>query len=373
MSEYRFDIAIIGGGVAACAAALSLGDTGLSTVLVAPALDGADCIGEFLSSSANALLRELGVAESFAAGPHRPAHVTYAAWGISLLAQRHSIGLPDGPGHVLNRTAFLRMLRQAASRSGTTEVCGTLDDFTREAGIWSLRLSEGTSLTSRFVLDCSGRAAVLGRRVATLYRSDRLVAASAFLQQQDQTVDPTPATMIEAVPHGWWYASLLPDKRMAVALFGDPDTLPHNLSHERAAFSQAISKTENLNKWIQSAGFAVDSPARVMSAGTTRLESAAGKTWAAAGDAAVAFDPLSSHGLTSALWGGRQAALAAAAALAGNDVPLAHYAETVHVAIERFLIEQRAVYSLEQRWSSQPFWQRRMLRDRCIWIAASKS
>ncbi len=110
-------------------------------MLVAPALDEADRIGEFLSSSANALLRELGVAESFAAGPHRPAHATYAAWGTALLAQRHSIGLPDGPGHVLDRMAFLRMLRQAAARSSVTEIGDTVIGDTvagRRQRVWRL-------------------------------------------------------------------------------------------------------------------------------------------------------------------------------------------------------------------------------------------
>jgi len=89
------------------------------------------------------------------------------------------------------------------------------------------------------------------------------------------------------------------------------------------------------------------------------MEPAAGKAWAAAGDAAAAFDPLSSYGLTTALWSGHQAALAAAAALASDDAPLAQYAAGLRSAVGRFLAEQRAVHALERRWPSLPFWQRR--------------
>ncbi|MEI9979396.1 MAG: glycine oxidase maturase GoxB [Edaphobacter sp.] len=366
MSDRFFDVAIIGGSVAAAAAALTLAATSRSVVLIAPALDETDRIGEFLSPAANALLSELGLAEAFASGPHRPAHATYAAWGSVLLAQRNSIGLPDGPGHILDRAAFLRMLRQAAARSGATEIRGNLADVSYDADLWSLRLRGGEALAARFVLDCSGRAAVVGRRFATRYRSDRLIAVSAFLHQQDNDVEPTPATIIEAVPQGWWYASLLPDRRLAIALFGDPDTLPRSLSRDSAAFSCAIAETQNLKRWIESAGFAISARSRVASAGTTWLEPVADKVWAAAGDAATAFDPLSSHGLTTALWSGRQAALAAAAALAGNDTLLAHYAAAVRASISRFLVEQRAVYALERRWPSLPFWSRRNSLERNV-------
>ncbi len=367
MSDRVFDLAIAGGGIAAAAAALTWAATGRSAVRIAPPADEGDQIGEGLSPAALPLLRDLGLAETFAAGPHRPAHATYAAWGSALLAQHNAIGVPQGPGYVLDRAGFLRMLRAAASRRGATEIPGTLADAAWRDNAWSLRLSDGGSVIARFLLDCTGRAAVVARQLASHHRGDRLVAASAFLRQYDSGVEATPATLIEAVPHGWWYASLLPDQRLAVALFGDPDTLPRELSRDITAFSQALADTRHLSRWIDSAGFAPVDPPRLASAGTTWLAPAAGTTWAAAGDAAAAVDPLSSHGLTTALWTGRQAALAAAAALAGNDAPLADYAATLRTAIGRFRTEQRAVYAQERRWPSLPFWQRRHTPARAGW------
>jgi flavin-dependent dehydrogenase len=89
------------------------------------------------------------------------------------------------------------------------------------------------------------------------------------------------------------------------------------------------------------------------------MEPAAGPGWAAAGDAAAAFDPLSSHGLTTALWGGRHAALAAAACLAGDPEPVARYAATLRDAMSAFLRQRGSVYAHERRWPDRPFWQRR--------------
>jgi hypothetical protein len=209
------------------------------------------------------------------------------------------------------------------------------------------------------VLDCRGRPAVIGRALARRHRYDRLVAASAFLYLRGDDVEPTPATLIEAVPEGWWYASLLPDRRLVVALFGDSDTLPRGLTRDLATWRTCLAATTFVMRWIESADFENGVLPRLASAATTWLDPVAGEGWAAAGDAAAAFDPLSSHGLTTALWSGRRAALAAVSALGGDCTPLTLYATTIRDAVQSFAVQRQAVYASEGRWTSQPFWQRR--------------
>lgn len=347
------DIAIIGAGIAGCAAALALADSGLSVVSIAPPRDDRDRIGEFLSPAGNAILRDLGLAETFAAGPHREANATYASWGSELLAPRNAIVHVEGSGHVLDRSAFERMLRDAV---GCAAVEASVTDAAFDDGRWSLLLSDGSTLTARFVLDCSGRASVLGKR----RRVDRLVAAYGFLRQYDNDVEPTPATLIEAVASGWWYASLLPDRRLSLAFFADPDTMPRRISHDVSVWIGHIEQTRFIRQWLESACYRIETPPVLTSAGTTWMDPPAGPRWTAAGDSAAAFDPLSSHGLTSALWSGRRAALAAAADLGGDPEPLARYAATVQGAVKDFLTQRRGVYAAEHRWLEQPFWRRRI-------------
>lgn len=120
-----------------------------------------------------------------------------------------------------------------------------------------------------------------------------------------------------------------------------------------------MAGTEWVGRWLGSAGYAPDRPPQLASAGTVWLDRAAGEGWAAAGDAAAALDPLSSHGLTSALWGGRRASQAALAMLAGDPAPLARYAGTVDAAVRNVLVQRRAVYAEARRFADQPFWRRR--------------
>jgi len=316
-----------------------LAGRGLSVTLVARADEHRDRPGESLSPAANGLLAELGVADAFAAGPHRQSNATFSAWGSPLLAQRNSVTQLDGVGHVIDRTAFERMLTDAVARTAIPV--------------------QSDIPPARFIIDCSGRAAVVGRRFAARRRVDRLLAACAFLPQREPNVEPTQATLIETVPEGWWYASLVPDGRLALALFADHDTMPRHIGRDGTVWRAAIGRTQYIEQWIDSACFDADTPVRLAGAGTSWLDPVYGYDWIAAGDAAASFDPLSSHGITSALWTGRKAALAAAAALRGDDTPLKAYGTTMQQVVEDFLRQRRAIYGRERRFSDHPFWRRR--------------
>ena len=356
------DIAVIGGGIAGAAAALTVAAAGGSTLLIGPAGPPGDRPGEFLSPAANPLLAELGLTERIRSGPHRVANATYAAWAAPVLAQRNAITHTEGPGRVLDRLAFERALCDAAAAAGVPRLATALSVAERNGCGWRLTLADGTTRTARFLVDASGRAAVVARRFARRHRADRLVAAWAFLTQRDEGVEPTPATLIEAAAEGWWYATLLPDRRMGLAFFSDPDRLPRGLSRDPGRWRALVEVTDWVARWLDSAGYRVEEPPRLASAGTGWLDRAAGDGWAAAGDAAAAFDPLSSHGLTSALWGGRRAAQAALASLAGDGGPLDRYATTLDEAVQQFLGQRRAVYGEVRRFADHPFWQRRIGR-----------
>jgi flavin-dependent dehydrogenase len=83
-----------------------------------------------------------------------------------------------------------------------------------------------------------------------------------------------------------------------------------------------------------------------------------GPDWLATGDAACAFDPLASAGITKAVHHGRLAGEAAVAWLAGT--PPEAYAATVDREWEAFLAGRRAHYAAVERFRSAPFWARRV-------------
>jgi len=82
----------------------------------------------------------------------------------------------------------------------------------------------------------------------------------------------------------------------------------------------------------------------------------------AAGDAAVAHDPLTSYGITAALGWGLYAGVAAADFLGGRREVLLDYARLVDRAFAQYLILHHDRYLVERRWPDSVFWRRRQRR-----------
>lgn len=263
------------------------------------------------------------------------------------------------PGWHLDRPRFESDLWIAANRTNATHLPHKLSQISRSEPNWSLRLSNGECVEARFVLDCSGRSAVVARQFSSRVKEDQLVAAFSFLVQNQKEVEPTPGILTESAVDGWWYSSLLPDGRLVVAYFTDADLLPKRLTANLSAWDRLIEQTVFTNRRIQSAGYTADAVPAITNSSTAYCQPVFGKQWCAAGDAALSLDPLSSHGMTTALWSGRRAALAIDAFLAGDSEPLEQYAEGMDFGLKRYLSEKRSVYSSEQRFAERPFWSRR--------------
>ena len=79
--EVEVDVAVVGGGPAGCAAAISLARLGRRVALLERTSYGAARVGETLPPAVQPLLRELGVWERFLADGHAPAPGLVVRWG----------------------------------------------------------------------------------------------------------------------------------------------------------------------------------------------------------------------------------------------------------------------------------------------------
>lgn len=357
-------VAVIGGGIAGAAATISLAQSGLRPLwLAAPDDPQRIAVGESLSPAARPMLQSLGLGKILGCPPHRPSNTIFMSWGGRLTERSASVHL-EGSGWVLDRRHFEHDLgAEAATRAELVRTVVQRAEPNLKG--WRLLLQGGEERSAAFMIDATGRAARFARGLATRRRIDRQVAVTAMLEQESDAVQPTPATLIEAVAAGWWYAALLPSGRLSLAFFTDPDLLPRSLSRDAGAFRAIWEKTHYVRRWIGEAGFVLSSPPHLASAATLRMDTAAGvisagSAWAAAGDAAAGFDPLSSHGMTTALWTGIHAGRAAARWLAGDREPLMAYARAVQGGFDDFLSQRTAIYACEARYADAPFWKRRM-------------
>ncbi|MBM2809773.1 MAG: hypothetical protein HW416_532 [Chloroflexi bacterium] len=364
LSARDFAAVIVGGGVAGAATALALARKGLPTLVVERNGDQGDRFGESLAPSVNPLIERLGLREAFLATDPLPCYGNRSAWGSDRLDHRDFIRDPYGHGWHVDRPRFDAMLIDAARLAGAhVALRSTVVAASRlENGSWPLTL-EGPdgprSVTARVVVDASGRASFFARgQGARRLFEDHLVAAVAILEPEGPPIlDST--TLIEACRDGWWYSALLPDGCLATAYLTDPDLLAATQCGTSAGWEAALAETTYTRLRIAKHAYGLAQPPRVVAAGSAFLDGAAGPGWLAVGDAAASFDPLSSHGIASALSTGLRAAASVRAYVDGARDAFQPFAVGVTRSFARYQFMRQAYYAEERRWSDAPFWRRR--------------
>jgi flavin-dependent dehydrogenase len=328
----RVPVAIVGGGPAASAAALSLARRGIASTIIERGDDRGDKPGESLPSSARPLLQALGISP----GDHLPSTGNRSVWGGDAIDDMPSIFSPYGNGWHLDRRRFERALAARAVAAGATRRSGTrVASIARNGKTWSLQLNDGTAVDCAFLIDATGRASSLSRRLgARRVHHDRLIATVAFFERGQCDA----STLVEAAEDGWWYSAPLPDSRLAVMLVSDTP---------RPWEPAPLTRTR-----IDEGGYSITAPPWRVDAGSARLDRAGGDGWLAIGDAAMSFDPISSHGLLTALSTG----------LAAGETSLEDYAAFLDTTWRAYARMREACYASEQRWADAPFWRRRLLR-----------
>lgn len=358
------DVAILGGGPAGYAAALTLRrHAPQRSILAIPGSRGAqEKIGETLPPGSHRTLRALGLWEAFLSTRPLAAHGTCSAWGSEQMEANEFIFHPDRQGWHIDRVTFDAMLAAEAARSGiATSELTTFLAAQRTTGGWNLTLRDNAqTLVARCVIDATGRAAQFAGRLGLRRRSDdQLVAVAVSYRLPEQMPLRDTYAAIEARPEGWWYSSLQPDGRLTVACFTDADLALALQLKDPAAWQAQAARTRHTFARL-AAGQAEHAP-RLRLADTVILAQVAGEDWLAAGDAASTFDPLSSQGILKALRQGQLAAYATIDHLRGDPESLPKYAALLRREYDEFLTAKREHYGRETRWPEAPFWKRRRI------------
>jgi flavin-dependent dehydrogenase len=360
--EAEVDVTVIGGGPAGAAAALTLlRYTSLHVALIERTRFEEARLGEALPPGVAPLLTYLDAGRVLDASTHLQARGTAASWGSPDVVSRDFLFAGRGKGWHLDRGQFDRSLASLVGERGGEAMLGTiLVSDTRVAGRWRLRLRNAAGVcdvSTRFVIDASGRRAAFARRRGARRTIDdplfgvvgRLSSSSA------QTFDSQ--ILVESCPAGWWYSALVPGDCMVAVLMTDAATIRRHRLHTPNGWLEHLDLTDHTRQ--RTADRVLAERPFVCPAFSQILNPMAGDGWIAAGDAAVGFDPLSSMGIGYALSSGIHAARAAADALEGSDARLREYAGHVRAHYDAYWTRRCKYYALERRWLDAPFWTRR--------------
>jgi 2-polyprenyl-6-methoxyphenol hydroxylase-like FAD-dependent oxidoreductase len=358
------DVAIIGGGPAGIAAALTLLRYTKHRVTV---IEGTHYqsprVGEMVSSAVFPLLDYLGVGQKLASGYRMESFSYAAAWGGPQVTVRDFMMTGRGTGWCLDRQQFDAALAEYVPEEGGTLL---LDTWLRSAsfqdGVWHLRLNGNSALSSlvaEHVIDATGRRAAFARYAgAQRKQHDGMVGVVGYFSRGYGEFPQL--SLVEAVCDGWWYSAVLPGRRVVAAFMTDIENLR---SYKLAVPVKFCSK---LSCAVQTAARLEDAALQdrpfIFPAQSQVLEPCIGTGWVAAGDAASAFDPLSSLGIGHAFASGIQAARIVDQRIRGTEELALQFQNDVKQNVDQYILQRRMLYALENRWPGSQFWaQRKMI------------
>ncbi len=261
---------------------------------------------------------------------------------------------------VVDRGAFDAALAADAAAQGVEVHAGRITELAPAGDRWRLgaRLADGETrqFATGFVVEARGREAP-----AAGARRRRGPPTTALSRPWALPAGAGAHTAVAAFAQGWAWLAAPGDGRAVLQLFvaSGRGRLPPRRELEDF-YARRLEELAEGAEWLRGA-----SPAGPVSARESTPQIAlplVGPKSLRVGDAALAIDPLSGHGVFAAVGG----ALAAAPVIntllrrpADRDLAAAFYAERAETAFLSHCRVGRDFYAQEERWPEAPFWTER--------------
>ena len=349
-SDNSFDVLVAGAGVAGCAAALFLQKAGYRVCMLRHPVNERHKAGESLPPVANKLLKELGLWEKFKAQGHLPCYGNKSAWGSPQTQVHDFLSDVHGHGWHINRLDFEQMLLDEVLDKGIFVLnTTTLPEVIVQSPQWQLRANE-TIVAAPFLMDAGGRNSRLSMLMGIKRNSrDKQLAICGFFEGISIS---TQFSFIEAVSQGWWYTAPLPGGRVVASLF----TLPGCYERKSTPEETLLHRLQSNPQLQQMLLHKKPMHTQFCNASSSVLEQMYAENYAAIGDAALTFDPISSHGMVMAMVSARDATAAYHKFREGDARAFTEYDSLLQQTFTQYEQNRRQIYAAEKRWLGETYW-----------------
>lgn len=290
--------------------------------------------------------------DAFVALAATPCFSIESVWDRPQARTVEHLANPYGCGWHVDRRRFDRMLFDAAIEAGAVGRLRTrLESVTPTPDGWTVRLADagGHVLTSAsFLVDATGRRGLVARRLGQRRRitDDRIALCATITGTGDGTL------VVEAAPHGWWSSAAV-GLSTSVTYVTSAATLRRERRPLDVVFRDEIQQVPRVRARV-----AETRPPRVhvTVAGSSCLDSVAGRRWLAVGDAACTFDPISGIGVLKTFDDSRCAVDVIVRRLFDGDDDAGGYDNRVQRRFSAYRRDRDAQYRSVKRWPTSMFW-----------------
>jgi flavin-dependent dehydrogenase len=346
----QHDVAIIGGGLAGCAAALALLARGQSVVVIASP-NHREKPTETAAPQLASLLGSISATEALRAC--EPCYGIVSAWGTHTPALKPAIVNPYGHAWFIHRSRFDACIQKAARRRGAKWLTDEAYSLTPDVNGVTVSTS-GTIMRVRWAVIATGSPSSSARlTVQTVNSVDSMIAFWVRLPARygERTL------RVEPTDDGWWYLCPADGPGTIACLVTDGNNA-RDLRPADAAKWNALFRATDFHRKLKIPASAES--IHVALTGLASLPQTHGPRWIAVGDAAAKLDPLGSSGIATALDSGQRAANAIADALQGSNNALDNYGHWSVGLVTEFIRQRRRQYALEADRYPAGFWPRRL-------------
>lgn len=324
----EFDAVIVGGGPAGSVTGALLAKRGHRVLILEKERFPRYHIGESLIIGMMTVLEELDLIDRLAGARFPRKDGLSLVWGkdrqLWNITFAEAVGAPYDYSYHVRRAEFDELLLTRAGELGAVvrqeaTVKEALSDGERITGVRYTLAGESTDrrARARVVVEASGQARVLGRRLSPIQWQDDLRSVAYWTYwapTRDLPEGQRGNILVERVPDGWFWA---------IPVESDPPTLSVGYVTPTSELGKRGSLRELYDAGLASSKVLkglLEGSSRVAEFRTTRdwsylAESVAGPGWLAVGDAGGFIDPLFSGGVCLAILGAHPAARAVDVAL----------------------------------------------------------
>jgi flavin-dependent dehydrogenase len=313
------DVAVIGGGPGGSTAAALLARRGYKVIALEKAHHPRFHIGESLLPMNLPVFERLGVLDKVRElGVFKPGADFEAdnARGYNTYAFARAIGQSPPHAYQVWRQDFDRMLYGHARESGADareghEVVRVEQRGPRESWL-DVRTDDGRdyAIQARYVVDASGRDALLATKRKLRRRNDQHQSAAIFGHFRGaarREGEDAGNISIYSFAHGWMWMIPLPDGVMSVGAVCRPDYLKQRKGRTVEFLFDTLKLSPALWARVQHAEL-IDDEVRVTGNYSYDASRMGGPGWVLVGDAFAFLDPVFSSGVYLAMSGAEQAA-----------------------------------------------------------------